>query len=238
MGYHLTNIVLHTLGAFLVVLIVRRLAIPGAWLAGFLFALHPVYVESVAWISEQKNTLSTVFYLASALTYLHFDQTRRRSHYFWALGLFVCALLSKTVTATLPAAILVILWWQRGRLSWRKDVLPLAPWLASGAAAGLLSAWMERKSVGAEGTQFTLTLAQHLVLAGRVFWFYLAKLVWPVNLMFIYPRWTLGLRRRAAVSDRRTGAGSGIMADRAAAPEGRWPRSCFSSAHWFRFWDS
>jgi protein O-mannosyl-transferase len=190
-GYHLINIVLHTLGAFLVVLIVRRLAIPGAWLAGFLFALHPVYVESVAWISEQKNTLSTVFYLASALTYLHFDQTRRRSHYLWALGLFLCAVLSKTVTATLPAAILVILWWQRGRLSWRKDVLPLAPWLASGASAGLLSAWMERKMVGAEGTQFMLTLAQHVVLAGRVFWFYLAKLVWPLNLMFIYPRWTL-----------------------------------------------
>ncbi len=194
LGYHLTNVVLHAAGAFLVVLIVRRLTLPGAWLAGFLFALHPVYVESVAWISEQKNTLSTVFYLASVLTYLHFDQTRRRSHYFLALGLFVLALLSKTVTATLPAAILVILWWQRGRLNWRRDVLPLAPWLVLGAAAGLLSAWMERKVVGAEGAPFTMTLGQHFVLAGRVIWFYLSKLVWPANLMFIYPRWTVDSR--------------------------------------------
>ncbi len=191
LGYHLTNIVLHAAGAFLVVLIVRRLALPGAWLAGFLFALHPVFVESVAWISEQKNTLSTVFYLASALIYLHFDQTRRRLHYFLALGLFVLAVLSKTVTGTLPAAILVILWWQRGRLNPRRDVLPLAPWLALGAAAGLLSAWMEQKVVGAEGARFTMTLVQHCVLAGRVIWFYVAKLVWPVNLMFIYPRWTV-----------------------------------------------
>ncbi len=191
LGYHMANVVLHAAAAFLVVLIVRRLALPGAWLAGFLFALHPVYVESVAWISEQKNTLSTVFYLASVLTYLHFDQTRRRPHYFLALGLFALALLSKTVTATLPAAILVILWWQRGRLSWRRDVLPLAPWLALGGAVGLLSAWMERKVVGAEGAQFTMTLGQHFVLAGRVIWFYVGKLLWPANLMFIYPRWTV-----------------------------------------------
>lgn len=191
LGYHLTNVVLHAVGACLLVLIVRRLNLPGAWLAGFLFALHPVYVESVAWISEQKNTLSTVFYLASALVYLHFDETRRRSQYLLALGLFALALLSKTVTATLPAAILVILWWRRGRLSARRDVLPLAPWLVLGCAAGLFSAWMERTVVGAEGAPFNLTLAQHLLLAGRVFWFYVAKLLWPANLMFIYPRWTV-----------------------------------------------
>jgi tetratricopeptide (TPR) repeat protein len=190
-GYHLTNMVLHAAAAFLVVLIMRRLELPGAWLAGFLFAVHPVYVESIAWISEQKNTLSTVFYLASALTYLHFDQTRRRSQYFLALGLFALAILSKTVTATLPAAILVILWWQRGRLDSRRDVLPLTPWLALGGAAGLMSAWMERKVVGAEGAQFAMSLAQHILLAGRVMWFYLAKMLWPVNLMFIYPRWTV-----------------------------------------------
>jgi tetratricopeptide (TPR) repeat protein len=151
-------------------------------------------VESVAWISEQKNTLSTVFFLASALTYLRFDQSRRRWQYLLALGLFVLALLSKTVTATLPAAILVILWWQRGRLSLKRDWLPLAPWLAVGAAMGILSAWMERKVVGAEGGQFALTLVERLMLAGRVIWFYLLKLVLPVNLMFIYPRWNVDSR--------------------------------------------
>ena len=93
LGYHLTNVALHAASACLVVLIVRRLALPGAWLAGFVFALHPVCVEAVAWISEQKSTLSGVFYLAAALAYLRFDRTRRKSRYFLALGLFVLALL-------------------------------------------------------------------------------------------------------------------------------------------------
>jgi len=97
----------------------------GRLAGGLVFALHPVCVEAVAWISEQKSTLSGVFYLGAALVYLRFDQTRRRPHYLWALGLFVLALLSKTVTATLPAALLVIFWWRHGRLSLRRDVRPL-----------------------------------------------------------------------------------------------------------------
>jgi hypothetical protein len=91
LGYHLANLAQHALAACLVVLIVRRLALPGAWLAGLIFAVHPVSVEAVARISEQKSTLSAVFYLASAPVYLRFDQTRRRPHYLWALGLFVLA---------------------------------------------------------------------------------------------------------------------------------------------------
>ena len=103
-GYHLTNVLLHALSACLVVMIVRTFRRPGAVLAGLIFALHPVCVEAVAWISEQKSTLSGVFYLSSALIYLRFEQARRKSLYFLALGLFILALLSKTVTATLPAA--------------------------------------------------------------------------------------------------------------------------------------
>jgi len=114
-GYHLANVLLHAASACLVVLIVRRLALPGAWLAGFLFALHPVCVEGVAWISEQKSTLSGLFYLAAALAYLEFDRTRGRSRYLLALALFLLALATKTVTATLPAALLVIFWWQATR---------------------------------------------------------------------------------------------------------------------------
>jgi hypothetical protein len=91
LGYHLANLLLHAAAAILVMLIMRRLGLPGGWLAALIFALHPVCVESVAWIAEQKNTLSTVFYLSAALLYLHFDQTRRRSQYFLALALFVLA---------------------------------------------------------------------------------------------------------------------------------------------------
>ncbi len=191
LGYHLANIVLHALSACLVVTIVKRLSLAGAWLAGLVFALHPVCVESVAWISEQKSTLSGVFYLAAALTYLRFDQTRRKSPYFMALGLFVLALLSKTVTATLPAALGVLLWWLRGRLEWRRDVLPLLPWLGLAVPAGLLTAWVERVFIGAQGADFALTLPQRLLLAGRALWFYAGKILWPSNLMFSYPRWKI-----------------------------------------------
>ena len=193
LGYHLTNVALHAASACLVVMIVRRLSLPGAYLAGFVFALHPVCVEAVAWISEQKSTLSGVFYLAAALTYLHFDRTRRKSSYCLALGLFVLALMSKTVTATLPAAMLVVFWWQRGRLAWRRDVLPLVPWFAVGASAGLFTAWVEStpRLIGAQGPQYALTMMQRLLLGGRVPWFYAWKALWPANLMFTYPHWKI-----------------------------------------------
>ena len=191
LGYHLTNILLHAGAAILVVLIVRRLSLPGAWLAGFIFALHPVCVNAVAWISEQKSTLSAVFYLSAALAYLHFHQTRRKSQYALALGVFLLALLAKTVTASLPAALLVVFWWQHGRLDWKRDVRPLLGWLALGATAGLFTAWVERKYIGAEGADFSLSLLDRCLLAGRVIWFYFAKLIWPQNLVFIYPHWTI-----------------------------------------------
>jgi tetratricopeptide (TPR) repeat protein len=191
LGYHFTNLLLHTAAACLVVLIAKRLSLAGAWAAGFVFALHPVCVEAVAWISEQKSTLSGVFYLTSALLYLHFYDTRRKSQYVLATGLFVLALLTKTVSATLPAALLVIVWWRRGRLSWRSDVLPLLPWIALGVPAGLFTAWVERTYIGATGVAFALTLPQRCLLAGRAIWFYAGKLVWPANLAFSYPRWHL-----------------------------------------------
>jgi tetratricopeptide (TPR) repeat protein len=230
-GYHLINVVLHATAACLFALVLRRLGRRDdvAWLAAFVFALHPVCVESVAWISEQKNTLSTVFYLLAALVYLHWNDVRTpdegkvglggraRPHapstpggspnersgaaaqpyprstglYLFALFFFVLALLSKTVTATLPAALLVVVWWQRGRLSWRRDVVPLLPWFALSAAAGLFSGWVERTYIGAQGANFSLSFVQRCLVAGREIWFYLGKLAWPANLIFIYPRWTL-----------------------------------------------
>ena len=194
-GYHLTNVALHALSACLVVAIMKRLSLPGAWLAGFVFALHPVNVESVAWISEQKSTLSGVFYLAALLAYLHFylqpDQNRRKSKYLLATGLFVLALLSKTVTATLPAVLLVIVWWRRGRLEWKRDVLPLLPWFAFGISAGLFTSWVERTFIGARGADFLLTPVQRVLIAGRATCFYAGKLLWPTNLTFFYPHWKI-----------------------------------------------
>jgi protein O-mannosyl-transferase len=194
-GYHLVNVLLHATSAFLFALILLQLSIRGAWIGAFIFALHPVAVESVAWISEQKNTLSGVFYLSAMLLYLRYDEEKQRSHhrdvskYYLAFALFIAALLSKSVTATLPAALLVVIWWRRGRLSWNEDAVPLVPWFAVGVAGGLFTAWVESRYIGAEGSAFTLSLVQRCLIAGRVVWFYLAKLLWPVNLVFIYPRW-------------------------------------------------
>jgi protein O-mannosyl-transferase len=190
-AYHVTNLVFHATAAWLVMLIVRRLSLPGAWLTGLIFALHPVCVEAVAWISEQKSTLSAVFYLGSMLAYLGFDRTRRKFAYALALGLFVLALLTKTVTATLPAALLVILWWKRGRLDWKRDVLPLLPWFVLGATAGLFTAWVEQQYVVAHGVHFVLSPLQRVLIAGRAIWFYVGKLIIPTNLTFNYPHWTV-----------------------------------------------
>ena len=198
LGYHVVTLLLHAGSAVLFALVLRRLFAGGgakphgaAWLAALLFALHPVHVESVAWITEQKNTLSLAFYLAAALVYLGFDETRAPWSYWAALALFALSLLCKTVTATLPAALLVAFWWKRGRLGWRRDVLPLLPWLALGAAGGLFSGWVEKAYVGAQGADFNLPLAARPIVAGRAVWFYVGKLAWPAGLNFIYPRWTV-----------------------------------------------
>ncbi|MFB3854117.1 MAG: tetratricopeptide repeat protein [Vicinamibacterales bacterium] len=191
LGYHLVNIALHTCSAFLVALILRRLAVPGAWLAAAIFALHPVQVESVAWMTELKNTLSGALGLGALLAYVGFDRTREKRRYAFALTLFVLALLSKTVTAMLPLMLIAALWWKRGNVSWRHDLLPLTPFVAVGAVAGLTTAWIESTVIGASGSRYDFTTIERGLIAGRAFWFYLFKLVWPSRLVFIYPRWSV-----------------------------------------------
>jgi tetratricopeptide (TPR) repeat protein len=196
LGYHLVNVLLHALNAILLWRVLRRLEMRGAWLAAAIFALHPVNVESVAWITERKNVLSGLFYLLAALAWLRFRPltTREAAHapdwrFYWlALGLFVCALLSKTVTCSLPAVLLLLAWWKSGRVE-RRDVLALAPLFVLGVASGLLTTWMEKHSVGASGAEWALSFVQRCLIAGRALWFYAAKLLWPHDLTFVYPRW-------------------------------------------------
>jgi protein O-mannosyl-transferase len=190
-GYHLVNIILHATSAWLLTLILRRLAIPGAVLAAVIFALHPVGVESVAWMTELKNTLSGVCYLAAALAYLRFDARRTTGAYAGSLLLFILALLAKTVTAVLPATMLVAFWWKRGTIDWRRDVRPLGPFFVVGAAVGVVTAWFERALNGARGFEFQLAAIDRVLIAGRAICFYFAKLVWPFPLAFIYPRWKI-----------------------------------------------
>jgi len=197
-GYHVANVGWLAISACLLVLVARGLGVRGGWAAAFLFALHPVHAESVAWISEQKNALSLVFYLLAALAWLRFDASRARRAWWVGFALFALALGSKTVTATLPCVLLVAVWWKRGRIDWRRDVAPLVPWIALGISAGLLTAWVERHVIGAEGLEFTLSPVQRVLLAGRALWHYAMSFAWPSSLAFMYPRWTLDARSVAA----------------------------------------
>lgn len=210
--YHVENVLLHALSAVLFWRSLRRLRIRAAWLAAALFALHPLMVESAAWITERKNVLSLVLGLAAFLAYPlpapdegddaagPTDAPARAGHaaglsgrrswsYVLAWFLFLAALLAKTTVCTLPAVILLLTWWRRGRLRWRQDVLPTLPFFALALGMCAVTAWLERNHVGAHGGDYALTLSQRCLIAGRAFWFYLAKLLWPANLCFVYPRW-------------------------------------------------
>lgn len=190
-GYHLVNILLHACSALLLVRVLQRLNIRGAWLAGTIFALHPVQVETVVWVSEMKNTLSAVFYFSSALVYLEYDRDRGKGKYALSFGLFVLGLTAKSAIITLPAALLLILWWQRGKLFWKRDVFPLVPFVMIGIFFGVLTEWMEQNLAGAKGSVFHISLTEHVLIAGRDIWFYLGELVWPAHLMVNYPRWDI-----------------------------------------------
>ena len=189
-GYHLLNILLHLFSALMLVKILRRLQVPGGWLAAALFALHPVEVESVAWISELKNTLSGAFFLSAAFIYLKFDKERRPRDYLMAVLLFFLGLMSKSVIVSLPFVLLIVFWWKRGTINLRRDVLPLVPFMIVGIACGLFTSHVERKFIiGGEGAEFNFPLVERFLIAGRAFWFYLWKIFWPAHLVFIYPRW-------------------------------------------------
>ena len=190
-GYHLVNLLLHVGCVMLVLKILRFLRIPGAELAAIIFALHPVNVETVAWISERKNTLSGLFGLAATLSYLKFDEGRRRGGYALAVSLFVLGLLSKTAIVTLPLVWLVIFWWKRGATSWRRDVVPLVPFVFLSGIAGLTTTWVEQGNIAYKTRILDLSLVDRCLIAGRAFWFQLSKLFWPSNLMFVYPRWDI-----------------------------------------------
>jgi len=195
--YHLVNILMH--GACAVVLwrVLRSLQIPGAWLGAALWALHPVQVESVAWITEMKNTQSGSFFLLSILFFVRWLRTK--DFYpcggsIWNYGLTVlCAALamaSKSSTVVLPLVLCLCAWWVEGRWRWR-NLASVAPIFLMSIAAAVLAMWtVDLQGVNAD-TQWVLSRPERLMTAGNVVWFYLGKLVWPYPLIFIYPRWKI-----------------------------------------------
>jgi tetratricopeptide (TPR) repeat protein len=200
--YHLLNISFHVASAILLWRILQVLRVRGAWLGAALWALHPVMVQSVAWVTELKNTQSCVFYLLSILFFLKWEdqggavsrpsqpQTGDRRSFVFALSLlfFLLATLSKTSVVMLPFVLALCVWWMRGRIRWR-DTLALAPFALISVVASAWTIWEQRFHARAVGPDWVQTFPERLIIAGKAIWFYLGKLAWPHPLIFIYPRW-------------------------------------------------
>ena len=250
-GYHAVNVALHLANTLLLWRLAGRLAVPGAWLLAAVFAVHPLHVESVAWVIERKDLLSGLFWLAAFLAWVRFTEesspdpgggaasdggpafreggssreTRRLRgrrgrglparpgspwrHWFRALALFVLALLGKSIAVTLPAALVIVQWWKRGRVT-GPDLLRLAPFFAVGLAVTIadLSFYQAR-----EPLSLGYSLVERLLIAAHAVWFYAGKLVWPADLIVIYPHWEVGAANPRAW---------GYLAAAAALPAALW----------------
>jgi Tfp pilus assembly protein PilF len=194
-GYHVVNTLIHAIDTILIWRLLRRLNVPGSFVAAAFFGLHPVQVESVAWVTETKNTLSLFFYLATMWGYLRYRRIigdapirQRAILYFISLAAFALALGSKTTVTTLPPAALLITWWKTGRIK-RSDILAIAPFFLLAIGSGMLTQWVELHTTGTWNPAWSLSPMQQILVAGRAICFYALELVCPIHLSFAYPRW-------------------------------------------------
>jgi tetratricopeptide (TPR) repeat protein len=205
--YHLLNVVLHSASAVLLWRVLKLLKVRGAWFGAALWALHPVMVQSVAWVTELKNTQSCLFYLLSALCFLSwhngregidassYDLQQSRTGRSWglfvlSLACFILATLSKPSVVMLPFVLALCIWWTRKKIQWR-DAVSLTPFAVISAVASGWTIWEQKFHARAIGPDWSQTFLERLIIAGKAIWFYIGKLLWPHPLIFIYPRWDI-----------------------------------------------
>ncbi|PWT81525.1 MAG: hypothetical protein C5B58_09755 [Acidobacteria bacterium] len=196
--YHVVNVLLHGLSAVVLWRALLSLRIQGAWLGAALWALHPVAVESVAWITEMKNTESGLFFLLSILFFVRWLRTkdltgRTGGRWSYALSLLFAALAmaAKSSTVILPVVLCLCAWWIEGRWHWR-NLAKTIPIFLMAMAASALSIWTQRLQLATvTDPQWARTWPQRLATAGDAVWFYLGKLLWPHPLIANYPRWRI-----------------------------------------------
>ena len=191
-GYHVTTIALHLIGSLLLWALLARMRIPGAWLTGLIFAIHPVAVESVAWVSETKNTLSLPLFLLACICWVEQDEApdgpRRNRFYAISIVCFLLAMLAKTSMVGLPVLLLLHAWWKRGRVT-EQDLVRSAPFFLVSLVLGIITIKFQHgRAIGAEKI-LVGGAASRIATAGMAILFYLKQIVWPVNLLPIYPRW-------------------------------------------------
>ena len=201
-GYHAVTILLHATAAILLWRLLLVMRIPGAWLAGLLFAIHPVCVESVAWVSEIKNTISLPFFLLSAIFFVKHDEAvwgddpEDAGVWNWLLsvGFFALAMLAKTSVVMFPVVLLVHAWWKRGGIS-KRDVVATAPFFLVSLVLGLVTIYYQHgRAIGEEkmpvADLFTVVgFLSRTATAGMAILFYFWEAVFPFRLLPIYPQW-------------------------------------------------
>jgi tetratricopeptide (TPR) repeat protein len=196
--YHLVNILLHGFGALVLWRALRHLRVPGAWLGAALWAIHPVNVESVAWITEMKNTESGLFFLLSVFFFIKLlkaielgGRTGSYWNYLLTLLFATLAIASKSSTVILPIVLCLCAWWVEGRWYWR-NLVRTAPIFLMATAAGASTIWTQALHFASvTDPRWVRTWPERLVAAGDAVWFYLSKLIFPYPLVFIYPRWQI-----------------------------------------------
>jgi protein O-mannosyl-transferase len=191
-GYHVTNLFLHIITSLLIWLILRKLSIPGAFFAAMIFLIHPVNVESVAWIAQRKNLLAMLFFLLAIFFYLKTEIPSPSSHnqtssfwYWLSLLTFILSMLSKGSVVVLPVLLLGITWWSRPLE--KRDLARIAPFFISALLFTIVNIWFQRH--GQDVVIRNAGFVERLLGAGNVVWFYLYKAILPLNLSFVYPQW-------------------------------------------------
>lgn len=185
LGYHIMNLVLHAAASILLWRLLSYLAVPGAFFAALLFAVHPQHVESVAWVIGRKDILAALFFFGATFCYWRFVDHGRRAHYGAGLGLFIAGLLCKSTVVTLPVTLWIVHWWRRGRVT-SGDFLRVLPFLLLGLIITIID-WAEYKDK--EVLTFDYTFIERVLIAARALWFYVYKMLWPLDLAVIYPLW-------------------------------------------------
>jgi tetratricopeptide (TPR) repeat protein len=186
LGYHLCNLGLHLVSALLVWRLWSRLGLRWGWIGGLLFAIHPLAVESVAWISEIKNTLSLPFFLLSLLAYIDEDDQGNSNH-LRSLLYYIAAMLCKTSVVMLPIVLLLYCWWKRGRIAWR-DLRGTLPYFVVALVLGLVTIYFQGAHIGKIDETGQHWFTTRFFGAGMACSFYLGKFLFPIDLLPIYPR--------------------------------------------------
>lgn len=194
-GYHVTNALLHACSCVVLWRVFVRLKFPAAWLAALLFAVHPVNVESVAWIAERKNVLAMLFYAVTAWAFVRFVQGGQRKWYFISLVAFLLSLLAKPAAVAWPIVAFGLVWWMNAS---RADKIPTpkviqwtAPFMLIAVALGLVTVWCQYHFAIKGDVVYERDFLARVATAGMAVWFYLGKAIVPWPLSFIYPMWKM-----------------------------------------------